>query len=100
MLYSKMLVCFDNIRQTNEKIEECVKQEENKKQKLTQDMRSVYGLNLVFIFKYIQKILEDCCEKCESKDDLICLNNCGNEFKQSYDRAMKKVLEINYSSLL
>ncbi len=50
LFYSNMLVCFDNIRQINEKIEECVKKEEKKKEKFTMDMRNVYFSNLVRIF--------------------------------------------------
>jgi hypothetical protein len=42
-----MLVCLENPRQFNEKIEECVKKEEKKKEKFTFEMRNVYFTNLV-----------------------------------------------------
>jgi len=42
-----MLICLENPRQTNEKIEECVRNEEKKKEEFTLEMRNVYFVNLV-----------------------------------------------------
>lgn len=46
-MYSKMLYCFDNVRQMTEKIEECVKTEEIEKNMFTKEISDVYRNNLV-----------------------------------------------------
>ena len=42
-----MFTCFENVRQTNEKIEECVKKEENEKITWMKEMTKIYSINLV-----------------------------------------------------
>jgi hypothetical protein len=44
-----MFTCFENVRQTNEKIEECVKKEENEKNNWMKEMTKIYSINLVRI---------------------------------------------------
>jgi len=46
-MYSKMLYCFDNVRQMTEKIEECVKKEEVEKNMFTKELSDIYRNNLV-----------------------------------------------------
>ncbi len=42
-----MLICFENVRQTNEKIEQCVKTIEQNRNSLTEEMREVFKFTLV-----------------------------------------------------
>jgi hypothetical protein len=49
-----MYTCFENVRQTNEKIEECVKKEENEKSLFMIDINKVYSSNLVNYIKIIK----------------------------------------------
>lgn len=43
-----MLNCFENVRQTNEKVEACVKREENGKDMIGKEMAIIYKENLVY----------------------------------------------------
>jgi len=42
-----MFKCFDNVRQTNEKIEECVKKIETEKNNFSAQITKIYSKNLV-----------------------------------------------------
>ena len=104
-----MFTCFENVRQTNEKIEECVKKEENEKSNWMKEMTKIYSINLVrkniffyvyYLKNFYQKKLEICTEKCKSEEDLDCLILCGEIFKKEYNIDMEKSMCNQYNKYI
>lgn len=71
-----MLSCFDNVRQTNEKIEQCVEKERKIIFDFNEKIKEIYHND--------SQKLDQCTDKCKSLDDLKCLLECGEEFKKQY----------------
>lgn len=106
-----MLECFKNIRQTNEKIEECLKEPKEKLNLFYKEMENIYkkdevNIRLLINIKFnlgkiisFQEFLDECTNKCKTLENIECLNNCGELFKEKYHKdydILFSKFQINY----
>jgi hypothetical protein len=75
-----MMKCFKNIRQTTEKIDECVQLESEKFTYLDNSLKTIYKLH--------SNELDKCTDLCIDIKDLPCLIQCSDSFKQNYHMHM------------
>jgi hypothetical protein len=83
--------CFDNIRQLNEKGEDCAKRERDVLENMMSSMKIIYSEH--------SKRLNECTMKCKSEEDIKCLINCSKSFKISYHNEVEKVIDGFYNKL-